>query len=118
MTEAATRFTQPTMKSSFLTSLYVLWAFPAVSAWAQVPSRMSGMTYRAEVAGTTSSGRFAPQWLTAGRYGLSSSEPHSGYVRGAVERRIENDSLRLWRLGYGLDMAVAAGMPSVFRVHR
>ena len=113
MTEAATRFTQPTMKSSFLTSLYVLWAFPAVSAWAQVPSRMSGMTYRAEVAGTTSSGRFAPQWLTAGRYGLSSSEPHSGYVRGAVERRIENDSLRLWRLGYGIDLAVAAGMTSV-----
>ena len=81
---------------------------------AQQTSLKSGMEYHAEVAATTSTGRFAPQWLTAGRHGLSAAEPHFGYVRGGIERSIDNDSLRLWRFGYGVDLAVAAGMPSVF----
>lgn len=74
----------------------------------------SGTEYHAEVSATTSTGRFAPLWLTAGRYGLSSAEPHSGYLRGGIGRSIANDSLRQWRFGYGIDLAVGVGMPSVF----
>ena len=62
-----------------------------------------------EASGTAASGDFAPLWLTANRYGLSSVAPYSGYARVRVERDIAHDAQRDWRLGYGLDLAVAAG---------
>ena len=62
-----------------------------------------------EVSGTASTGDYAPLWLNANRYGLSSVAPYSGYARARVERDIANDAHRDWRLGYGLDLAVAAG---------
>ena len=62
-----------------------------------------------EASGTASVGDYAPLWLTANRYGLSSTAPYSIYARARIERDIAADSLRKWRLGYGLDLAVAAG---------
>ena len=62
-----------------------------------------------EASGTASTGEFAPLWLTANRYGLSSVRPYSAYLRATIERDITHDALRDWRLGYGLDLALAAG---------
>ena len=62
----------------------------------------------AEISATTSTGDYAPLWLSANRYGLSSVRPHSAYLRAAIERDIVNDSARDWRFGYGLDLALAA----------
>ena len=63
----------------------------------------------AEASATTSTGHFAPLWLTSNHYGLGSVRPHSAYLRARLERDIINDSARTWRIGYGLDLAVAAG---------
>lgn len=60
-----------------------------------------------EASATASTGDYAPMWLTANRYGLSSVRPFSGYQRAFILRNIENDSTRAWRLGYGLDLALA-----------
>ena len=62
-----------------------------------------------EASVTASTGDYAPLWLTANRYGLASVKPFSAYQRASFERRIEADSARAWRLGYGLDVAVAEG---------
>ena len=62
-----------------------------------------------EMSGTVATGDYAPLWLTANRYGLSSTAPKSFYARAKIERDIATDSARKWRLGYGLDIAVAAG---------
>ncbi len=62
-----------------------------------------------EASATAATGDFAPLWLSANRYGLSSVEPQSAYFRARLERDILHDALRNWRLGYGLDLAVAAG---------
>ena len=42
----------------------------------------------AEISATTSTGDYAPLWLSANRYGLSSVRPHSAYLRAAIERDI------------------------------
>ena len=69
--------------------------------------RETELTMEMSATGSTSS--YAPLWLTANRYGLSSVKPLSMYVRARVERDIANDSTRKWRLGYGLDLAAALG---------
>ena len=62
-----------------------------------------------EASATASTGDFAPLWLTANRYGLGSVRPYSAYLRASLERDIAHDAKRDWRLGYGLDLALAAG---------
>lgn len=62
-----------------------------------------------EASVTASTGDFAPLWLTANRYGLGSVRPHSAYLRANLERDIANDTARDWRLGYGVDLAIAFG---------
>ncbi|MBR1754986.1 MAG: hypothetical protein IJ739_00470 [Bacteroidaceae bacterium] len=66
-------------------------------------------TLTIEASATAASGDYAPLWLTANRYGLSSTDPYSGYGRIAATRDISHDAARDWRFGYGLDVAVAAG---------
>lgn len=62
-----------------------------------------------EASATAATGSYAPLWLTANCYGLGSTAQYSGYARARIERDIATDSARKWRLGYGLDVAVAAG---------
>lgn len=62
-----------------------------------------------EWSATLSSGDFAPLWLTANRYGMASVETQSIYERARVERDIRHDQGRKWRLGYGIDAAIAFG---------
>ena len=76
------------------------------------------LQYHVELQGTVGSGDHSPLWLNANKYGLSSLKPSSGYVRGAVERPLSADDGRKWGLGYGVDVAVAAGFTSTLIVQQ
>lgn len=67
---------------------------------------------------TASDGDFTPLWLNANKYGLSSLDPINGYVRVALSHGYDADSTRGCRVGYGLDVAMAAGFTSTFVVQQ
>lgn len=52
-------------------------------------------------------GEHTPFWLNANKYGLSSLDKQSGYLRASLVRPLANDSARRWGVGYGADAAVA-----------
>ena len=79
---------------------------------AQVRRLGSNVENNVEMSGTASTGSYAPFWLTSNRYGLSSVENNSGYIRAGVYRDEKADSTRHWRIGYGLDCAIAANYTS------
>lgn len=66
----------------------------------------SGMEYKVEMQ-ATGGNNATPLWLNANKYGLSSIHPQNGYMRAGVFRSLKSDSLRNWRVGYGLDLAAA-----------
>lgn len=68
--------------------------------------RLSGTELTAEAQAGISDGK-TPLWLNANRYGLSTLDKKNGYVRLSVLRPLLSDSAKNWRLGYGLDIAVA-----------
>lgn len=79
---------------------------------AQDLSRLSdGLEVTAEAQYTTSD-NVTPLWLNANKYGLSSLEKNNGYLRMSAQRSLDEDSARLWRIGYGVDMAVASHFQS------
>ena len=59
----------------------------ALAASAQVERLAKDVHYDVELSAQTSNGDQAPFWFVAGRYGLSSAKPSSGYLRAAVGRR-------------------------------
>ena len=83
-----------------------------LTAQAQERSLFDSLTYRAELQGTVSGGDHNPLWLHSNKYGLSSLKNTNGYLRGAIERPLSLDNGRKWGIGYGLDVAVAAGFTS------
>lgn len=91
------------MRKAFFT---LLLAFTQ-NTFAQSPDLGKGVSYSIEMSGGLSDGKHAPFWLTANRYGVSSIERNSGYVRGGVFRSATNDSMRHWDVGYGADLFVA-----------
>ena len=70
------------------------------------------LQYRLELQATMSDGDHTPLWLSANRYGLSSLRTHNGYLRAALERPLERDSLRRWGVGYAVDLVVPVGFTS------
>ena len=107
-------FADAMRKVALLTAL--VWV---LTLWAQNERQLlDSLEYRMELQTTLASGDHAPLWLTANRYGLSSLKTANGYVRGAVERPLRLDSLRRWGIGYGLDVAVAAGFTSTLVVQQ
>ena len=85
---------------------------------AQERSLFDSLAYRAEVQATVSGGDHNPLWLNANKYGLSSLKNTNGYLRGAIERPLCLDNGRKWGVGYGLDVAVAAGFTSTLVVQQ
>ena len=61
---------------------------------------------------SASTGDHEPLWLNANKYGLSSLNKSNGYLRAAVSRPVETDSLRRWGYGYAADVALAYGFTS------
>ena len=86
----------------------------AGAVFAQKRSLFDSLQYRAELQGTFSGGDHTPLWLNANKYGLSSLKKANGYVRGAIMRPLSNDDGRRWGVGYGVDVALAAGFTSTF----
>ena len=69
-------------------------------------------SFRAETQVSASTGDHEPLWLNANKYGLSSLNKSNGYLRAAVSRPVETDSLRRWGYGYAADVALAYGFTS------
>lgn len=61
---------------------------------------------------TFSDGGYAPFWLSANKHGVSSVHKNSAYLRTGLNRNLERDSLRHWKIGYGLDMVVSHNFSS------
>ena len=76
-----------------------------------------GLEVKTEVQGSFSDGA-TPLWLNANKYGLSSLSSSNGYWRIGAERLADNDSARLWRFGYGADVAVPINYTSKFVVQQ
>ena len=85
---------------------------------AQVAYPFSDVEYSVEMSGTLSNGDYSPFWLSSNKYGLSSEEEKSGYLRVGVFRPIETDSEYLWRIGYGADIALPVNHTSPFVVQQ
>ena len=96
----------------------LLWISGVTVALGQDRSLFDSLQYRAEVQATAGGGDHSPLWLNANRYGLSSLKTANGYVRGAVERPLRVDDGRRWGIGYGVDVAVAAGFTSTLVVQQ
>lgn len=102
-----------------LKSLFILGSLSfALTASAQKHRIFQNVEYSVEGNVSGATGANAPLWSSANRYGLSSIENTSGYHRGAIERRIETDSLHNWKFGYGLDIAVPYNFTSHFVVQQ
>ena len=89
-----------------------------VTASAEERSLFDSLQYRAELQTTLSGGDHTPLWLNANKYGLSSLKKANGYVRGSLVRPLKNDEGRRWGVGYGVDLALAAGFTSTFIVQQ
>ena len=108
------------MKITKITSLIFIILLLPISVLAQSNESgiFDGMKLDIESSTTVSSGEYAPLWLSSNKYGLSSVEPSSNYERVSLMRGTENDSLKSWRWGYGLDLAVCFNSTSNFVVQQ
>ena len=88
----------------------LLLAILAVPAAAQQPEQT--LIYRAEAAVTVSDGDYAPLWLTANRYGMTSNESKNAYLRAGIawNKTLKHD----WRIAAGLDLAGGKNLTSNF----
>lgn len=84
----------------------------------QERSLTDSLCYRTEMQTTLAGGDHTPLWLNANKYGLSSLKTANAYVRGALVRPLSADEGRKWGLGYGADIAVAAGFTSTLVVQQ
>lgn len=88
------------------------------AVFAQERSLFDSLQYRAEMQGSLAGGDHSPLWLNANKYGMSSLKKANGYIRGAIMRPLSNDDGRRWGVGYGVDVALAAGFTSTFIVQQ
>lgn len=86
----------------------------SLSTQAQIARLGEDIEYKASLQGTAGKGDVAPFWFTNNRYGLGTTEKNSVLVRAGIRRDVEADSLRNWRIGYGLDIAGLANYNSNF----
>ena len=99
--------------------LFVFLCFYGVNlAYGQGSSLTDSLQCRVELQGTVGGGSHSPLWLNANKYGLSSLKNNSGFVRGAVERPLSADDGKKWGIGYGADVAIAAGFTSTLIVQQ
>lgn len=92
----------------------LLLSILAVPAAAQQPEQT--LTYRAEAAVTVSNGEYAPLWLTANCYGMTSNESKNAYLRAGIAW---NKSLKHnWRITAGLDLAGGKNLTSNFWIQQ
>lgn len=78
-------------------------------------TRDIGYNVEAEMSASSS---HTPLWLTANRYGMSSTDEQNGHLRAALQRSASADSLHKWRMGFGVDAAVAYNYGSTLRLQQ
>ena len=100
----------------FASILLIMCSYQTVSAENRL--LFDSLQYRVEMQATLSSGDHTPLWLNANKYGLSSLKTSNGYLRGALQRPLSLDDGRKWGIGYGADLAVAAGFTSTLVVQQ
>lgn len=83
-----------------------------------IPRLLNGVEYAGELNGMASGGDHAPFWLTSNQHGLVSVENYSSLLRGSLIRPIETDSMRKWRIGFGVDAAVGTNYTSTFMLQQ
>lgn len=82
-------------------------------------SRLSeDVQYGGSLRGTAGSGANAPFWFTNNRYGLGPLKDCSVQARSYVKRNIEEDSIRIWRIGYGADFVAGYGNQSYCNIQQ
>lgn len=91
------------MKSVIIV-VYVL-LFNALCIKAQISLLSKNIQYEFSIQGTAGGGDNAPFWFTNNRYGLGTTENFGGLASVALWRTPEVDSLRMCRIGYGIDLA-------------
>lgn len=96
----------------------LMLATVATHCSAQVNTLVRDISYMTEANAVASGDGTAPFWFTNNRYGLSSAEGNSGYLRAAVRRDLCADSTRTWRIGYGADLVVPVNHTSGFFIHQ
>ncbi len=72
---------------------------------AQLSRLWENVQYAASLQGTAGGGDNAPFWFTNNRYGLGTSESFGGVARVSLHRAVETDSMRQWRMGYGVELS-------------
>ncbi len=92
----------------------LLFLFIPLTASAQFSRLGEDVEYNTSISSAFSEGEYAPFWFTSNRYGLSTNNNNSGYLRAKISRSAEADSHRNWRIGYGADIAVPVGMDNHF----
>lgn len=83
----------------------ITFTFISTSMYSQEHTILDGIESKIEFSGGLSSGDNAPFWISSNKYGLSSVERNSGYLRAGLFRSTEVDSTRNWKIGYGIDLA-------------
>ena len=94
-----------------------LACMPALQAQNALQRATRGINYSLESQVSTSKNH-TPLWLTANRNGLSSTDEQNGYLRASLHQEAHNDSLHNWRIGYGIDAAVAYNYSSTLRLQQ
>lgn len=77
----------------------------SLCAVAQLSRLGENVQYSVTAQGTAGGGDNAPFWFTNNRYGLGTTDNYSGLTTVSLCRYVETDSLRDWRVGYGLELA-------------
>ena len=91
----------------FVLSISLLLGLQTLQA--QMSRLTEDVEWKVTAQGSAGGGDNAPFWFTSNRFGLGPSTNYSGLSRVSLERKVENDSLRFWGVGYGVDIAGAYG---------
>ena len=94
-------------------AIIALGLLAATVSYAQLDTELK---YQVELGATAGNGTYAPLWFTANRYGLSSSEPNSGYLRAGIA--YEKELKRNWKVAAGIDLAGTVNHQNSFNVQQ
>lgn len=97
-------------------SLITLLAQPVK---AQQAARLGkDVEYQVSANAVVSNGDNAPFWFTNNKQGVASIKENNGYIRVGIRRQAEADSLRKWRIGYGMDIVAPFNYDQKFIVQQ
>ncbi len=106
------------MKNSYILVLAFLLCISPAEAGAQVSRLVEDVRYGGSIRATAGGGDNAPFWFTANRYGLGATGNNTVMGRAYIKRDSESDSLRFWKVGYGLDLTAGYGIQSNYGIQQ